>query len=377
VPQRRRHLIWSLVLVVLASSMYAIRVRTEMADFEVYRTAAVRARDAEPLYRAEDGHYQYKYLPAFALAMAPFTWVGPEAAKPAWYALSVGLLVVFIRWSVRALPSRCLTEPALLWCAALFMGKFYAHELNLGQSNILLGAVLVASLLSVQARRHVLAGVFVGLGVFVKPYAVILLPWLLVSAGTNGVLAAATVLAAGLLMPAAVYGWQGNIELLAGWYRTVTDTTAPNLLGGDNVSLTAMWAKWIGVGPLATRLAVATGLAALAAAGLAIWRRHRVAEPAYLEFGLLMLLIPLISPQGWDYVLLLATPAVLCLADRFRDVSLLWRVTTAVAIGLMSFTIFDVLGRALYARLMGVNIVSVAALVLVVCLVHLRQRALA
>ena len=46
-----------------------------MVDFEVYRTAAARALDAEPLYRADDGHYQFKYLPAFALAMAPFAWI--------------------------------------------------------------------------------------------------------------------------------------------------------------------------------------------------------------------------------------------------------------------------------------------------------------
>jgi hypothetical protein len=90
-----------------------------------------------------------------------------------------------------------------------------------------------------------------------------------------------------------------------------------------------------------------------------------------------MLLVPLISPQGWDYVLLLATPAVICLVDRFRDLTVPWRITAALALGLMSFTIFDLLGRTLYARLMAINIVSVCALVLIVCLVHLRARAVA
>ena len=37
-----------------------------MADFEVYWTAANRALDAQPLYQPADGHYQFKYLPAFA-----------------------------------------------------------------------------------------------------------------------------------------------------------------------------------------------------------------------------------------------------------------------------------------------------------------------
>ena len=74
------------------------------------------------------------------------------------------------------------------------------------------------------------------------------------------------------------------------------------------------------------------------------------AQPAYLEFGLLMMLVPLLSPQGWDYVLLLATPAAVCLVDRFREMPRPWRIVTAVAFAFMSFTIFDLLGRTLYAR---------------------------
>jgi len=377
VPQRLRRLAWPLAFATLALVMYAARVQHEMADFSVYRTAAIRVLDAELLYRAADGHYQFKYLPAFALAMAPFAWMGPEAAKVAWYALSVGLLWVFVGWSIRALPGRRRSIQALAWLSILLMGKFYAHELNLGQTNILLGVVLVAALMAAQQGRPVLAGALVGMGIFVKPYAVILLAWLPLAAGASGVVAAIAVLGLGLALPAVVYGWQGNVDLVLAWYRTVTDTTAPNLLVAENVSLVAMWAKWIGVGPLAARLGVITTLMALAGAAWAISRRGRVSSPAYLEFGLVMLLVPLISPQGWDYVLLLATPAVICLVDRFGDVAAPWRVATGVALGFMSFTIYDVLGRVLYSRLMAINIVSVCALVLFVCLVHLRARAVA
>jgi hypothetical protein len=377
VPQRLRRLAWPLAFALLALVMYVARVQHEMVDFEVYRTAAVRALDAEPLYRTDDGHYQFKYLPAFALAMAPFAWMGPEAAKVVWYALSVGLLWVFVSWSIRALPDRRRSTQALAWLSILLMAKFYAHELNLGQTNILLGVVLVASLIAAQRERPVLAGVLVGFGIFVKPYAVILLAWLPLAAGASGVVAAIAVLGAGLALPAVVYGWQGNLDLVLAWYRTVTDTTAPNLLVAENVSLATMWAKWIGVGTLAARLAVLTTLAALAGVAWAMRQRARVPSPLYLEFGVLMLLVPLISPQGWDYVLLVATPAIVCLVDRCGDVTLPWRITTVVALGFMSFTIFDLLGRALYSRLMEVNIVSVCALVLLVCLIHLRSRAVA
>ena len=60
---------WPAVLVLAAAIAYTARVRHEMVDFAVYRTAGARALEAAPLFRAEDGHYQFKYFPAFALAV--------------------------------------------------------------------------------------------------------------------------------------------------------------------------------------------------------------------------------------------------------------------------------------------------------------------
>ena len=43
----------------------------------------------------------------------------------------------------------------------------------------------------------------------------------------------------------------------------------------------------------------------------------------------------------------------------------------------MSFTIYDLLGRSIYVKMMGLSVVSVAAIVLIGCLVRVRRRALA
>jgi Glycosyltransferase family 87 len=365
------------VLILLATIAYATRVRREMVDFAVYRTAGARAIEAAPLFRPDDGHYQFKYFPAFALAMTPFAVVPEEAARAIWFGLSVALLVVLVRMSVRTLPGRRHSERLLAWMAVVLMAKFYLHELNLGQTNLLLGVLLAGALAAALSGRGGWSGVLVGAGVFVKPYALILVPWLLFAAGISGLVAFAATFVGGLLLPATVYGWSGNLEQLRGWYWTVTDTTAPNLLAPENISVATMWAKWLGPGPQASSLATVTAAGVLAVAASAwIWRR-RVLQPAYLEFGLLMLLVPLISPQGWDYVLLLATPAVVCLVDRFREMGRPWQIVTAAAFAFMSFTIYDLLGRSLYARMMALSVVSVAALVLVVSLVLVRRRAAA
>ncbi len=370
-------MLWPLALLAVGGLLYRAKVHREMADFAVYRTAADRARHAQPLYRAIDGHYQFKYLPAFALGMTPLTLVDAEAAKAIWFALSAGLLTAFVRWSVRGLPERRRPEPILLWLTVLFMAKFYAHELTLGQTNILLGALLMGGLLAAQVDQPRIAGALIGLAIFVKPYALLLLPWLAFSYGAAAAWTTLGVLAAGLVLPALVYGWSGNVALLVAWFRTVTESTEPNLLGADNISLAAMWAKWIGVGPPAAALATITTGAILGLVATVWVRRRSVDNPDYLECALLMLIVPLLSPQGWDYVLLLGTPAVVCLLDRWSELTRPWRIVAATSLALMGLTIFDVLGRSLYGRVMALSIVSVAALGTAVALAHLRWRKLA
>ena len=61
--------------------MSVYKVAGRMPDYEVYRRAAERALVAAPLYRPEDGHYQFKYLPAFAVVMLPLG-LAPRSAPP-------------------------------------------------------------------------------------------------------------------------------------------------------------------------------------------------------------------------------------------------------------------------------------------------------
>jgi hypothetical protein len=367
----------ALIIASFATLLYVVKINEGMVDFEVYRRAAGRALAAENLFRPDDGHYQYKYWPLFAFGMAPMVWVDHGTAKVGWYALTFFLLCVFVWGAVRLVPEPRLSRRALVWLAILFMGKFYARELFLGQTNILLGVILLGALAAAASGAKKTAGVCLALGVFVKPYALILVPWLLIVTGLQGVLGFAAALAVGLLAPALNYGWSDNIGQLVGWYRTVTDTSAPQLLKEENVSFATMWAKWIGPGQGATVMAIATSLLVAAVTAVIFAWRRRVPSPYYLEFGLLLMLVPVLSPQGWDYVLLLATPAILCVVDRWRDTSIPWRMVAAVGIFGMSFTLFDVLGRYLYSRAMQINVVTIAVLLILACLMNLRRKALA
>jgi Glycosyltransferase family 87 len=374
-----RRLIWPLFVAVLASALWlGIRSKREtLVDFEVYRRAASRALEQAPLYRPEDGHYQYKYWPLFAVAMAPFAFPTRAVASFLWYALSVTLLYLFLRQSLRLLPERRVRAGWLVVLVVLCTGKFWVKELAFGQTNVLFAVVLTGALAAAERGRWRVAGVLIGTATFVKPYALLLFPWLAVVGGLESAAIAGGVVVAGLLAPALTYGWNANLTEVAGWYRTVTDTTAPNLLDAENISFATMWAKWLGPGALASKLALATDLAALALFGVVFALRRRAPQPLYLEFGLLMLLVPMLSPQGWDYVLLIAAPAFFLLFDRWPSVGVAWRAATVIAVFLVSFTIFDVVGRTAYVMSMKFSVVTLGSALLALCLTHLRWRSLA
>jgi hypothetical protein len=363
------------VIGALAIAAFAVaRSRREMVDFEVYHTAGRRALAADPLYVADDGHYQFKYLPAFAVAVAPLSILPEETGKFVWFMMTVALVAVLITSARRVLPDRRRSERLLMWVTLLLIGKFLVRELIHGQTNVLFTAVVVLALAAAMRGRPAIAGALVGAAMFVKPYAIVLWPWLAASQGLRALVPAAAVTAALLFAPAVVYGWDGNLALLAAWYHTTTGTTPENLLYAENISFAAMWQRWLGPGSVAARLAIATGVAALAVAASTWLRRSRVTGPDYLEVGLLLLLVPLLSPQGWDYVLLMGTPAFMLLVDRWPDFGPASKAAIVAGFAVTSFAIFDLYGRTVYNSMLAWSLPAVGATVLLVMVASLRWR---
>ena len=108
--------------------------------------------------------------------------------------------------------------------------------------------------------------------------------------------------------------------------------------------------------------------------GIVIAGRGALAAPETLEASLLLLLIPLLSPQGWDYVFLIGTPAVMLLVNDLPSLPRGLRIATVASIAVVALSIFDVMGRAAYSTFMRLSIVTVCVLVEVAALITLRFR---
>jgi Glycosyltransferase family 87 len=362
---------------IVVSLVFASRVSRKMPDLEVYWTAASRARAGEALYRAQDGHYQFKYLPAFAIFTIPLSIVSLPVAKAIWFSVSIGLIAALLFLSRAVMPEVLRPTWALVSLTLMTMAKFYAHELVLGQMNILFAVVVLCAVVAMRHGREAAAGLLVAAAVAVKPYAILLLPWLIARRRVESTAAAATGVIAVFLLPAAIYGVTGNIALHREWWTTVTASTAPNLTNADNVSVAAMWAKWIGAGVLATTLTAVIAAALLSAAVLVFVRRKAVTFPEALEAALILTLVPLLSPQGWDYVCLVSTPAIMLLVNYAGRLGAVVRTATVVALAIIALSLYDVMGRQAYARFMALSVITLCYVVVIAALWTMRQRQVA
>jgi hypothetical protein len=365
------------LLVAAATWVFVFKASTTMPDFEVYWRAGTRAAAAEPLYRVDDGHFQFKYLPAFAVLAMPIGATPIPLAEAIWFTFSLAALVLLLRTSVAILPERRLPVWLLVTATVIVLGKFYVHELVLGQANLFFALTVAAAVVAARSRREVAAGLLVALAIVIKPYGVLLLPWLALRREPRTIVSAVAAIAAALLVPAALYGFAGDISLHREWLRTVVDTTPPNLSNVDNISWLAMYGRWFERGDTAASVASLTALAAMGIA-LWMWRAGRnVAHPEGLEVALLLVLVPLLSPQGWDYVLLVSTLAVVYLvnyADRLPGVT---RVPVLITLAVIGLTIYDVVGRAAYQAFMRNSGITLCYFVVIAALVELRRRRIA
>jgi hypothetical protein len=365
------------MLIALAVWLFVATASQRMPDFEVYWRAGARAAAAEPLYRSSDEDYQLKYFPAFAIAAIPLGMLPLDTAKAVWFALSAAALVVLLPLSVTLLPHRRQPMWVLIAVLIIGLGKYYAEDLVLGQINTLVALVAALALLALNRGREAVGGLFVALAIVLKPYALILVPWIAARRQRQSIGALGIGLLVACVLPAFAYGLDGTVDLYRDWWRTVTTTTDGTLLHSDNVSLASLWAKRLGIGAAATALATISSIALLIAAAVVFLRRNGVDKPEGAEAAVLLAITPLISPQGWDYVLVLSTMTLLYVVNDFNRLPRAGQVLSIGAIMAVGLTLFDLLGRRLIYALLDLSVITIGMIVLIAALVTLRTRRLA
>ena len=372
----KAHEIVAFAAALSAAYVFGIRWNHGMADFAVNYRAGQRILRGETLYQTADGHYMFKYFPSAALIYAPFTVLPIELAMVMWFLLSLASLILAFRLVGRLVPQKRNAYPLIF--AGAILAKYILHELRLGQINVL---VMLTMLSSIEAllgspgwRAELIGGALAGVAIAFKPYAAVLVLYLVATLRWRSVVAALGSLVLCLMLPVAFYGIAGNFGELRAWASTLSGSTPSLLTNPDNVSVLAFFTKWLGDPTRAVPpTIVVLGLLALLTMAVIVagWRRR---DACVLDGALILALITLISPLGWDYNFMLALLAVaLILNNRFAfPKAIQWLLIANFAV--IALALYDTMGRAAYGVFMHSSVTTINFCIVIVMLAYLRFR---
>lgn len=356
---------------------YILHICRDMSDFGVYYSGGMRILKGETLYRASDGHLQFKYAPASALFMAGLTVLPYEAAKAAWFLLSLCFFYFIVKSGFKLLPPTRIRKSLLLALGFLVIAKYLARELELGQVNLLILFLLGITATSLRDGRQIPAGITAGLSLFFKPYALIFLPYFLIKKKWKAFLTALGTACAGFALPMIVYGPGGTLAVHKEWISSLRLSTRDLLTVGDNASLYAFFAK--NLGPLlqgrAAAMLMAAAVVVLALLMLVLIRAGRkvgTVQTGGLEIAFLLVLIPLLSPLGWIYNYLYGFWAVLFLVAGMEHFPVAVRWLLGADLAMIGLTLIELIGRRAFDIYNGRALAAVNFLVVLGGLAWLR-----
>jgi hypothetical protein len=359
--------------------LFLFRVKNDMIDFEVNYEAGKRLRLAETPYRFEDGHYMFKYLPSSAFLYLPLSYLPLDLAKGIWYFLTIFCSAALIRLSFSLVPSTTGKTKWLLVLPPLILIKYFLREIDLGQINTLVTWILLIMIWyldrQTQNKSHkeeIYSGLLWGIAIAFKPYALIFLPYFILKGKWRALVSGTCMLCAALLVPSLYYGIKGNFIVLSEWISTLSQSTPTLLTTWDNISIIALFNKWTGDPKLSLVLALVF-LALLAFLVLILMVLGKRQERATaLECSVLLLLIPLASPLGWDYNLLMSILGIMIVVHSFPNYTKIWRIVLVCDFLIIFFSVYDIIGKDLYSTFMSLSITTLNFLLLIGYLAFLR-----
>jgi hypothetical protein len=375
---KTRSLLWLLFGLLFFAVVFLVRIQEDMVDFEVNYRAGQRMRMGENLYQTSDGHFMFKYAPFSALLYVPLSYLSLDVAKPVWYSITVACTIFLFTVSYRLARRTAPNTLAFAVFPPLILAKFFFREMKLGQINTIVASVMLFMIWHMREEakldrvRETLVGGLWGLGTALKPYGLIFFPYFFVKGMWRALVAGVGILGFTLVTPAVFYGIRGNIDIHREWVSTLSHSTPSLFTTADNVSIVAFMMKWTGSRHLSSWAygLLVTGLALLL---LGVIRKGRtLPRRAVLECSILLTLIPLVSPLGWDYTFLLSVLGVTLLVAHFSQFSTGWRWFLAANFCVIGLAIYDIIGRTYYQTFMMWSVLTISFLILVGYLASLR-----
>jgi len=381
--------IWLIIILLFSLGSLlgdVINERFDLVDFEVYYRTAERMWQGQPIYRIEaDGHFVYKYAPTAAVFFMPFLLLGFPLAKVVFWLLSTAVFAGAL-YLLTQLASDKKTAPSqrnlYLIVAVLAVVPHIHLEWHLGQVNVWLLALYVCLIWCYQAHKDCLLGGLLALSLFVKPFGLIFIPFLLWKKRYKalvGTFVQVTLLA---VLPFLFYWeWGSFVQLYQGWMNELAIELGnkQDLLAAANHTFVSVLARyspiqfWIENETFAAtyKLGVLLGLGALF-----LWYMQRGwwLVNGYLgNMTLLIAWIPLLAFTSQN-AFIFCLPLIIYLLFRSHQMPRGQQILLFVACLCIGVNMYELVAKEAHQWLMDVSVYTFGGILLTVlaCLERVR-----
>lgn len=366
---RPRWWLWAAVvlLVLVTAAMVGKFLHHDYKDAEVWYEAGRRALEGRSLA----GLPHYRYPPTFAVLVAPLAALGFGPFFFVWYAVNVGLFAVSVGLSRRlAAPTGEEGACTSRWLPAALVAVYAIDTLFLGQTNILIMALVYWAFLEEARGRQWAAGLPLGAAIAIKVFPAPLLLYFAFRLRWR-VVAAAVLCGLFLLfvLPGAARGFKRNFREMADWSDRVVLPFVSRGEAGDwgqhsldfgNQSLTGVAGRllmavnaqvaaregpdiYVNVADLDVAQVRRVVLAVSLALGLVLlwaigWRRPADGLRQSTEYALAVTLLLLTSALSWTYFFVMMLLPVMVSVRLLAEGDRLGRVS----VGMLKAALFGV-----------------------------------
>ena len=361
-----------------------------LSDFEVYYKAAARILQGQNLYRIKaDDFYIFKYSPFSAVLFIPFSIFPFWIAKVMYWLFYSFIMLACIELSISMTsPGRLNEKPVrintIVILTGLVMMVHFLRELHLGQVNVLLLFLYLLTCRSLLDKKAGAAGFLIALGVFIKPFGLIFLPYLLYKGRWKelGFFILYTLILA--LVPFLFYRSAAMMEnqYIAWFHEVVVELGNKQAFSlPANQTIFSVLARYLFLGGVLNTPALFLSFQCLVLAVLAllvilfIRKGNGIANRDFPEMLLLMGLIPLLAFSGENSFCMLL-PAVVLMLYVFRNLSLPLKILAVIAFLFLGGNMHDLWGDTISAWIDKVSLISFGAMIVCYILADIRFRKL-
>lgn len=370
-------------LVLLSAGSLAgelINKRFSMSDLEVYHKTSVRLLQGEELYRSAEEDpwefYVFKYSPPAAFLFLPFVVTGFSTARFLYWAFLTFILghTLYLLYRIFIPPGQHRSRIALsLVLAMLIVGAHFFRELHLGQVNLLLLWLYVIAVYAYKRRRSHLLALVLAISIFIKPFALIFLPFLLLSRRYRSTLLLFAFSLLIFFLPMLFYpDLERFFGLYASWISEIGIELGAkqDLLMPGNHTIFSVLARYSPLRMLPLEgfsKLIYQGLVLCIIAALLLWYivRSKDGESFLRIFIILIAMIPLLAFTSYN-AFIFSLPLVTFLLFRFRDLSIFYRVLFIISCIMIGGNIYDLSGPVLFDLFWEISVYSWGTIGLIV-----------